>query len=719
MFLENVFPPIPSEVIMPLAGFAAARGNLEIGLVIVSGTIGSVAGAYVWFLIGLWLGRGRVEVLIRRYGRILTMSLDDFDRARDWFRWRANAAVFVGRVVPTIRTLISVPAGILPMRQGPFLLFTTLGTVIWTTGLALAGYVMEAHYAVVADWVDPLSTAVVAVVVLGYLYRVATWRPPPSGIDCDRSVISFGGPDSVQRGCGEGRDHGGGHRGRTEIRPEAGRTRGPQGGQGAGRSRRRARRDRGARHHLFRHARSGAPEGGHLPQDPPARRRGGADGQGLGPADRRPRRAARDHGAFAGNVPDFVAFADADLVGHLAGLVGDAALEPLFEIRVSRTLRTLVSRGGDAIECALDEGEVVAGDRRRPIAEAEFELKEGDPRALFQVARQVMTAVPVRFSRHAKSELGYRLLDGEAEDGPVKAAEAEIADDATVETALRDILRSCFAQIAANAVVVAESDDPEGPHQLRVGLRRLRSAFTLFKDIVDRPTAARLIEETRWLAGKVGDLRDLDVLVEEIVRPCAERVDARALIAILDARRAQVRGELLDLLAGPRVGAFLIDLAAYVEGRGWLSFSNLDQTGALAAPAREFAEAAIRKQWNKVSRHGRDVDALSGEERHDLRKAFKKLRYGFDFFGSAFAGKDRRKAIKDVKAAQEVLGYLNDVLMAERMAEIIKASPEYKASKDKPAVERAIGYCLGWHQAGAERTWEASKALVSLDPDEV
>ncbi len=177
MFLENVFPPIPSEVIMPLAGFAAARGNLEIGLVIVSGTIGSVAGAYVWFLIGLWLGKGRVEALIRRFGRILTMSLDDFDRARDWFRWRANMAVFVGRVVPTIRTLISVPAGILPMRQGPFLLFTTLGTVIWTSALALAGYVMEAHYAAVSDWVDPVSTAVVVIVVVGYLYRVATWRP--------------------------------------------------------------------------------------------------------------------------------------------------------------------------------------------------------------------------------------------------------------------------------------------------------------------------------------------------------------------------------------------------------------------------------------------------------------------------------------------------------------------------------------------------------------
>jgi membrane protein DedA with SNARE-associated domain len=180
MFLENVFPPIPSEVIMSVAGFVAARGALNIWLVIASGTVGSVAGAYFWFLIGLWLGHGRVERLILRFGRVLTMNLDDLEKARIWFRWRAHWAVFLGRLVPTIRTLISVPAGIAPMRTLPFLAWTTLGTALWTTFLAFAGYVLESRFALVEAWINPISKGVVALIVVVYVFRVVTYKAAPA-----------------------------------------------------------------------------------------------------------------------------------------------------------------------------------------------------------------------------------------------------------------------------------------------------------------------------------------------------------------------------------------------------------------------------------------------------------------------------------------------------------------------------------------------------------
>lgn len=424
---------------------------------------------------------------------------------------------------------------------------------------------------------------------------------------------------------------------------------------------------------------------------------------------------------LAGEAPDLGAIGDGELEARIRALIGDGELVELFTIRMTRTHRLLVTRGGDEIEYAVDDAEIVAGERRATFAEAEFELKSGDPRALFHVARQALATVPVRFSDVAKSERGYRLAEaGEAvaPPAPAKADEPAITADMTVEVALRAVLRSCFAQIAANAVVVQESADPEGPHQLRVGLRRLRSALSIFGKVIDRPAAARLIEETRWLAGVVGELRDLDVLAEEIVAPCAGRVDAEPLLAVLAARRTALRADLVTTLGGPRVGAFLIDLAAYVEGRGWLSFTDLGQSQALAAPAEAFAEEALRRLWSKVARMGRDVDALSGEERHDLRKAFKKLRYGLDFFGREMSSRDRRRALRDVKAAQDVLGYLNDVLMAERMVGLVHAAPEY-AGADVAAIERAMGYCLGWHQARAEAIWEEAKARVSLDPDEV
>jgi membrane protein DedA with SNARE-associated domain len=178
MFLENVFPPIPSELIMPLAGFVAASGDMNLGLVVLSGTAGSLAGAVLWYFVGVWLGNGRVEWAILRFGRVLTMDLQDLQNARTWFRWKAHWAVFLGRLVPTVRTLISVPAGIAPMPLPSFMMWTSLGTACWTAILASAGYLLESQYEVVESYVDPVSKLVVAAVVLVYVYRVVTYRSP-------------------------------------------------------------------------------------------------------------------------------------------------------------------------------------------------------------------------------------------------------------------------------------------------------------------------------------------------------------------------------------------------------------------------------------------------------------------------------------------------------------------------------------------------------------
>lgn len=419
-------------------------------------------------------------------------------------------------------------------------------------------------------------------------------------------------------------------------------------------------------------------------------------------------------------VPDLGRFGDDHVAAALQEALAGDELRALFTIRVKRTARTVVTRDGDAIEYALDDGEIVAGDRRSEILEAEFELKDGNPRALFEVAAAAMNRVPVRFSATAKSEAGYRLAEGRGDEpaGPAKAVEPEIPDGATVEQALKAVLHSCFVQIASNVPVVIDGTDPEGPHQLRVGLRRLRSALKIFRKVIDPGSAARIADEGRWLAGMVGELRDLDVLAEEIVRPCAERIDVGGLTAVLDARRAAVRARLVEALAGPRVGGFLIGLAAYVEGRGWLAFSDVDQSSALAAPADAFAEKAVHRLWGKVARRGRDLDALSGEERHALRKAFKTLRYALDFFGGRLSGRDRKRLTRDVKAAQEVLGYVNDVRMARALVDSLAEAADVAAVPDRPSMDRAAGFCLGWHEARADAVWQENRALVGLDPKE-
>lgn len=177
MFLENVFPPIPSELIMPLAGFNAARGGTPFWQALLAGGLGSLAGAYFWYLAGRAYGAHRLRRLIASHGRWLTLTLSEFEAAEHWFHRHGRAVIFFGRFIPTVRTLISIPAGIERMPQGQFLLFTALGSFIWSGSLALAGYLLEDRYEQVEHWIDPLSTAVVIGIVALYVWRVIRWRP--------------------------------------------------------------------------------------------------------------------------------------------------------------------------------------------------------------------------------------------------------------------------------------------------------------------------------------------------------------------------------------------------------------------------------------------------------------------------------------------------------------------------------------------------------------
>jgi len=176
MLLENIFPPIPSELIMPLAGFVAARGELNFAGVIVAGTAGSVVGALPWYYAGAKLGQERVKRLAKRWGHWLTLSPEDVDAASRWLDRHGKSAVFFGRLVPAVRTLISVPAGIVGMPMMLFLLYSILGSLTWTALLALAGFVLESQYGKVADYIDPISTGVVVLFVLFYLYRLIRQR---------------------------------------------------------------------------------------------------------------------------------------------------------------------------------------------------------------------------------------------------------------------------------------------------------------------------------------------------------------------------------------------------------------------------------------------------------------------------------------------------------------------------------------------------------------
>ena len=176
MFLENLFPPIPSELIMPLAGYSASEGQLNIIGVVIAGTLGTLAGALFWYLVARRLGEARLRRWASRHGRWITLSEDDIASINHWFCRHRNWAIPLAHIVPGLRTLISIPAGIFDMPLFRFVTLTTAGAGLWNTTLGLAGYMLGAKFDAVDRYLGPVSTAIMASLVAYYIWRVIRFR---------------------------------------------------------------------------------------------------------------------------------------------------------------------------------------------------------------------------------------------------------------------------------------------------------------------------------------------------------------------------------------------------------------------------------------------------------------------------------------------------------------------------------------------------------------
>lgn len=177
MFLETVFPPVPSEVIMTVAGVSAARGNMTFGGVVASGTAGAMLGNYLWFLLAIKFGKERLQRLLEKHGRWLTLHWTDVERGQNLFSKYGAIIVLLARMLPTFRSLISIPAGIFKMSHRRFLVFSAIGTAGWSAALAGAGYVLGSQFADVEKILGPLSTAIIALIVISYFWRLWRWNP--------------------------------------------------------------------------------------------------------------------------------------------------------------------------------------------------------------------------------------------------------------------------------------------------------------------------------------------------------------------------------------------------------------------------------------------------------------------------------------------------------------------------------------------------------------
>ena len=354
------------------------------------------------------------------------------------------------------------------------------------------------------------------------------------------------------------------------------------------------------------------------------------------------------------------------------------------------------------IEIALDRGHVEASGRTSDVCEIELELLEGRASDMFELGRLLSESVPLRFSVDTKSARGYRLATG---DAPVaeKAGNLEFPPDVTVEDGMRAAFRACVRQWFANQTAAYDGRDIEGVHQMRVALRRLRSAFVFFADFIADPPSTHFNEESKWVANSLGPARDWDVFIAETLAPILNQSPRHAgLLALVEAARAgRHKGYEASRIAmiSPRYTAFVLHFCGWVERDGWREGASDKLRKRVKAPLTQHAGPLLEKRYRHVRSLGQDFANLTFTQKHELRISIKKLRYAGDFYRSLYPGDDTRPFRSAVMAMLKGLGRLNDLTVATRLCDELVGGAD---STDAALLEEGTKAVLGWYGALAD-----------------
>jgi inorganic triphosphatase YgiF len=422
---------------------------------------------------------------------------------------------------------------------------------------------------------------------------------------------------------------------------------------------------------------------------------------------------------------------DRDLLAKTpaAKAVNGAALIPVFATNVRRVTR-LIERDGATIEAALDQGELVADDRRAGVSELELELKTGPARVLFDLARDLAAHAPLRLSLVSKAERGYALALNETE-GP--RAEATLDPKATTGEALQALGRAALDRLCAAAETLRTRPGPERVHKLRIAARRFRALLSTFKLLAGDPAARHVKTELKWLADELGPARELDVFIADVWRPAAEgqaiesqaaqdqaegeangtaEDGTRALAAFgkaLLTAQTQAYDRAGAAVDSVRFRALAIDAAAWLEAGAWTTDKRLGKRRDRSAA--DFAAQVLGKGRRRIFKDGRDLAALSPEDRHHLRIRGKKLRYAVEDLAGLFPDHPKRvtRFVEATKVLQDSLGVLNDLAVREALAH------EVALSCDDPEAAFAAGrLTAGGPEREAALLAEAQGAYVTF-----
>jgi triphosphatase len=393
-------------------------------------------------------------------------------------------------------------------------------------------------------------------------------------------------------------------------------------------------------------------------------------------------------------------------------------LKPVFRTEVQRETVELSPAPGTRIEAAIDRGEITAPDQKLSLAinEIELELKSGRITDLYDVAQQLIAAAPLRVDFRSKAERGYELAAGRGKRAAAARAQPlDLDPQLGGAEAFERIGRYCLDQILRNEAA-ALAGDPDGVHQMRVGIRRLRAALSAFRKMLPDEERRWASQELQWLADTLGDARNLDVFKSAVVNPArgaiADKRDLQVLTEALHDRRRAAYAAIEEAVRSTRYSMLVLRLLRWFDGRA-------SQEGApaedLQQPIGEIAPAMLDRRRRAAERRCRGVAHQSPKQRHELRIALKKLRYTAELFAGLYASPATGEFTQRLKRLQDDLGSANDVHLGETLL------PELAQDTAKGAEIAAAGrQILDWHKRrlarGEKRLREDLRHFLQAEP---
>ena len=396
--------------------------------------------------------------------------------------------------------------------------------------------------------------------------------------------------------------------------------------------------------------------------------------------------------------PDFTKITDPALIKLFSATSLRAQLQPVFTTEFTRSTRMLRLAGGGEAEFCLDRGKIIAGDASVPLCEIELELKSGNPGQLFQFALELLHSIPLRLENASKAERGYMFYpDGKSP--PLKAAPVRLDAEMSVSAAFTAITWNCLNHLHSNEAGMLAGRDIEYLHQMRVALRRQRSALSIFSRIFSKAAFAPLAQELKWLASQFGPARDWDVFVTETLAPvCVSFPDHAGMVALrgkCEQSRRQHNEAARHAVESTHYAELMLQLGAWLSTEAWPGQAGPAASVELAtigagAPVRKFATALLAQRHRQLKKYGKELTNFSVAELHALRIVAKKQRYIAEFFAGFYPSRETRQYLRTLSVLQDILGAMNDTANAKRLLN------EVAITGNKDSQHEAAGMVLGW-----------------------